>query len=131
MSLEYFVYKMGVDLATYRARIGTLIRNVSCSDEKHSPVSVKRKWKDGKGVCKVSDRVSCPENFRYVIFRISLCFEKNEKWLDVHICANVEFGNKPHGPNEVCVQVRIHLYILSVFISPRSKRVNQISVLVT
>ena len=111
MCLEYFAYKMGVDLATYRARIGTFIRNVSCGDEKHRSVSAKRKWKDGRGICKVSDRGSCPENFKYVIFRISLCFENNDTWLDVHICADVEFGYKPHGPNEVCVQVRMHLYV--------------------
>ena len=100
---------MGVDLATYRARIGTFVRDVSCGDEKHRSVSAKRKWKDGKGVCKVVfDRGSCLQNFKYVIFRIFLCFVKR---LDVQICADVEFGNKPHGPNEVCVQVRIHLYI--------------------
>ena len=105
---------MGVDLATYRARIGTFVsrRNVSCGDEKHSPVNVKRKWR-GKDVCKVSDRSTYVEKLKYVIVRISLCFENNEKWLNV----NVELVDTPHGLNEVCVQVRRFsqlIYLISV-----------------
>ena len=93
---------MGVDLATYRARIGTFFcrRNVSCGDEKHCPVNVKRKWR-GNDVCKVSDRGSYLEKLKYVTVRISLCVANDEKWLDV----NVELVGKPHGPNEMCVQV--------------------------
>ena len=86
---------MGVDLATYRARIGTFIsrRNVSCGDEKHSPLNVTRRWR-GKDVCKVSDRGCYLENLKYVIARISLWFDKTVLILDVLICASVEFVRK-------------------------------------
>ena len=97
---------MGVDLATYRARIGTFVsrRNVCCGDEKHSPLNVTRRWR-GKDVCKVSDRGFYLKCF---MARMSLCMEKcfmarmflcMEKWsLDVHICANV--GSRS---SEVCI----------------------------
>ena len=107
---------MGVDLATYRARIRTFVsrRNVSCGDKKHSPANVMRKWRRND-VCKVSDRGSYLEKLKYVIVRISLCVENDEKWLDV----SVELVGKPHGPNEVCVLVHVLrfcqlIYLISV-----------------
>ena len=89
------VDKMGVDLATYRARIGTFIsrRNVCCGDEKHSPLNVTRRWR-GKDICKVSDRGCYLDNFKYVIMRVTLWFEKRSLILGVLFCASVEFGRK-------------------------------------
>ena len=89
---------MGVDLATYRARIGTFIsrRNVCCGDEKHSPVNVTRRWR-GKDVSKVSDRGSYQDNLKCFVASMSLCLEKWSFTLDVHICANV--GSRS---SEVC-----------------------------
>ena len=86
------VDKMGVDLATYRARIGTFIsrRNVCCVDEKHSPVNVTRRWR-GKDICKVSDRGCNLDNLKCVIARITLWFEKRSLILDV---LSVEFVRK-------------------------------------
>ena len=90
---------MGVDLATYRARIGTFFsrRNVSCGDEKHSPVNVTRRWR-GKDVYKVSDRGCYQDNLKCFMARMSLCLEKWSFTLDAHICANV--GSRS---SEVCI----------------------------
>ena len=105
--LFFDVDKMGVDLATYRARIGTFVsrRNVSCGDEKHRPINVTRRWR-GKDVCK--DIEYCyQDNLKYVIVRMSFRLE-NTLQLDVHIYANVEFGSKRRSTSsEVSVQSRM------------------------
>ena len=90
---------MGVDLATYRARIGTFVsrRNVCCGDEKHSPLNVTRRWR-GKDVSKVSDRGCYQDNLKCFMARMSLCLEKWSFTLDVHICANL--GSRS---SEVCI----------------------------
>ena len=86
---------MGVDLATYRARIGTFVsrRNLCCGDEKHSPLNVTRRWRE-KDVCKVSDRGCCYlDNLKCFMARMSLSMEK---WsLDVH--------NVGSRSSEVCI----------------------------
>ena len=99
---------MGVDLATYRARIGAFVsrRNVSCGDEKHRPINVTRRWR-GKDACK--DREYCyQDNLKYVIARMSFRLEKCFYSLDAHIYTNVEFGSKHRSTsNEVSVQSRM------------------------
>ena len=106
--------KMGVDLATYRARIGTFVsrRNVSSGDEKDSPLNVTRRWR-GKDVCKVSDRSCYQDNLRYVFATISLCFEKRSIILDILICASVQFGRKWRSrSNKVSVQTVLFDYLI-------------------
>ena len=113
---------MGVDLATYRARIGTFVsrRNVSCGDKNHSPDSVtrSRSWR-GKDVCRVSDRGCYQDSLKYVIARISMCLEK---W---SISLEFAVGSKLRSrSSEVCVQV--HTFFAFILISPHNRCTEQL-----
>ena len=102
---------MGVDLATYRARIGSFVsrRNITRGDEKLRSVNVKRRWRRKENVCTVSDRGCYQDNPQYVIATMTLweLYSQSEKWfinLDVHVCANVELDDKLQSrSNEVRV----------------------------
>lgn len=66
---------MGVDLATYRARIGTFISPRKCGSEKHSSANGNRKWR-GKEVCKVgSYRKNIKCTFNDVCVKIRFVFD--------------------------------------------------------
>ena len=94
------VDNMGVDLATYRARIGTFIsrRNVCCDDERRRTVSAKQTWRR-----RVSE-MSSTGDLKCMDVKIPYCSHS----LDLYIYNTIGLGSlqpnlphvRPSGNNE-------------------------------
>ena len=79
---EYVVDNMGVDLATYRARIGSFFsgRNVNCDDQRRRKACVKQWWRR-QNVELVSNALSATSNDKFMTITLSSW----SRSLDIHV----------------------------------------------
>ena len=79
---EYIVGKIGVDLATYRARIGTFVsgRNVNCEDQRGRKAYAMQWWRR-KNVELVSNALSATSNDKFMTIKLSSW----SRSLDIHV----------------------------------------------
>ena len=79
---EYVVDNMGVDLATYRARIGSFFsgRNVNCDDQRRRKACVKQWWRR-QNVELVSNALSATSNDKFMTMKLSSW----SRSLDIHV----------------------------------------------
>ena len=79
---EYIVGKIGVHLATYRARIGTFVsgRNVNCEDQRGRKAYAMQWWRR-KNVELVSNALSATSNDKFMTIKLSSW----SRSLDIHV----------------------------------------------
>ena len=131
---------MGVDLATYRARIGTFIsrRNVTCDDERRRNASAKRRWR-GKNVSKAlsttnlkhmtKETSSCTHSLKMQIY--TYCTADEFGFLSLNLPHVRSFGdNGFHAFENVCFQLAVQGSHRAVHFCVRAKRLI-LSVVVT
>ena len=129
---------MGVDLATYRARIGTFIsrRNVTCDDERRRNASAKRRWR-GKNVSKALSTT----NLKHMHMAKETSSSTHSLKMQIYTyCTADEFGflgdvrsfgdNGFHAFENVCFQLAVQGSHRAVHFCVRAKRLI-LSVVVT
>ena len=93
---------MGVDLATYRARIGSFLsrRNVNCDDEKRKIAIIKQKFRLKIGLKAVDSWK--PRVLECATINVSSSFRKCTHDLDVHVNTKLPMSLLSPKSTHVC-----------------------------